>query len=139
MDSVTTGLSILGGRATRVVSTNGLVFLEDLSGSGPTGPPRPEGPPGTVDMSQFYTKTQTNGLLAYKQKLLASTSGSGTVLFNNGLLRRLVAGTIAALSNNSSDDVSTDNAGSSGGIPSTIAEVTSTTIIQKCPRPAISG
>ena len=87
MDSVTTGLSILDGRTTRVVTTssglvflqdlsgrrgtgasgrttrvvttnNGLVLLEDLSGSGPQGPPGPEGPPGTVDTSQLDTMTQ---------------------------------------------------------------------------------
>ena len=69
MDSVTTGLSILDGRTTRVVTTSGLVFLEDLSGSGPqgpAGPAGPEGPAGTVDTTQFYTKSQADILLAFK-------------------------------------------------------------------------
>ena len=70
MDSVTTGLSILDGRTTRVVTTSsGLVFLEDLSSNGPQGPPGPtgpEGPAGSVDTSQIYTKSQTDILLAFK-------------------------------------------------------------------------
>ena len=78
MDSVTTGLSILDGRTTRVVTSNsGNVFLEDLSGSGPqgpTGPSGPAGPAGTVDTSQIYTKTQMDIMralrtISYRQRV----------------------------------------------------------------------
>ena len=92
---MTTGLAILDGRTTRVLtSTDGLVLLENLSGSGPVGPVGPPGPPGDpVDTTQFYNKTATNIMLGLKEDNIVTTLGTGTVLFNNGLLRRLIAGT----------------------------------------------
>ena len=136
MDSVTTGLAILGGRTTRVVTTNsGLVFLEDLSGSGPTGPPGPEGPAGTVDTSQFYTKAQADVLLAFKQHLVVSTAGSGTEVWDSigQMVRRLVAGSGITLSLDANGNIVVNATGSSSGIPSTIAEFSSSAILLKTP------
>ena len=112
--------------------------LDELPGSGPqgpAGPAGPEGPPGSdADTSQFYSKTQTNTLLTAKQNNIVSTPGSGTVLFNNGLMRRFVSGSNVTLSIDSNDNlVVAATGGGSGSIPSTIAEFLNSQIIHKAP------
>ena len=131
MDAVTTGLAILDGRTTRVLtSTDGLVLLENLSGSGPAGPAGPAGPPGDpVDTTQFYTKTNTTAILTLKQDNLIHTPGSGTVLFNNGLLRRLISGTGLTFTLDNNDNIILTATGSgAGGIDPTIATFTASQI-----------
>ena len=83
-DQVAAGLFVLDGSA-RIRTDNGLVRLDQLSGSGPQGPPGPEGPTGpdgvdgTVDTSQFYNKSEVFNKsevefkLLFKQSLLSMT------------------------------------------------------------------
>ena len=108
MEVPTLGIAILDG-ATRVSTPGGLLRLDELSGSGPQGPARPAGPAGPpgedADTSQFYSKTQTNTLLSFKQNNIASTAGTGTELFNNGMMRRLVSGTNVTLTIDGNDNI----------------------------------
>ena len=70
MDSITTGLRILDGEATLVQQSDGtLVELEDLGGGG-----------GGVDLTNYYTKGETDIRLAFKQHLLDNTAGTGATL-----------------------------------------------------------
>ena len=74
------GFETLPGN-TRVRTQNGLVRLDELSGSGPqglAGPAGPEGPPGSdADTSQFYSNTQTNTWLALTEIILYQPQGLG--------------------------------------------------------------
>ena len=102
-DQVAAGLFILDGSA-RVRTDNGLVRLDQLSGSGPQGPPGPEGPTGpagvdgTVDTSQFYNKsevfnkTEVDFKLLLKQSLLTTHPGNGSRVWDNtnGMVRNLI-------------------------------------------------
>ena len=131
-DQVAAGLLIIDG-STRVRRRNppSLVKLEDLSGSGPAGPPGPPGDP--VDTTQFYNKTAMNIMLGLKEDNIVSTLGTGTVLFNDGQLRRLIAGTGLSITIDGNDNIILTTTGSSSGIPSTVAEFLSTGITLKLP------
>ena len=125
-------------RGTRLRTQNGLVRLDQLSGSGPQGPAGPSGPAGpagTVYTSQFYTKAQADVLLASKNHLISSTAGSGTEVWDsaNNMIRRLVAGTGTTLTLDANGNIVVTATGGSGGIPSTIATFTSSSIIHKEP------
>ena len=75
--TVTTGIAVLSGTATKVRKSDGaLVRLEDLSGGG-------------GDLSNYYTRSETDIRLAFKQHLLDNTAGSGSTLLTNNLPRRL--------------------------------------------------
>ena len=75
MDSITTGLRILDGETTLVQKSDGtLVELEDLGGGGG----------GNVDLTNYYTKGETDIRLAFKQHLLDNTAVSGS---NEGIIR----------------------------------------------------
>ena len=76
----TVGYNTLPG-TTRVRTPNGLVKLQELSGSGPQGPAGPAGPQGpvvTVDYSNLYTKAEVDGALAFKQNLLQISPSTGS-------------------------------------------------------------
>ena len=96
-DQVAAGLFILDGSA-RVRTDNGLVRLDQLSGSGPQGPPGPEGPTGpdgvdgTVDTSQFYNKSEVDFKLLLKQSLLSTHPGNGARVWDgtHGMVRNLI-------------------------------------------------
>ena len=132
-DQMAAGLLIIDGN-TRVRHSNppSLVKLEDLSGSGPAGPAGPagpEGPAGTVDESQYYNKTTTNLMLGLKEDNIVTTPGTGTVLFNNGMLRRLISGTGLTLTLDNNDNIIiTATGGGAGGIGPTIATFTASQI-----------
>ena len=85
-----------------------LVKLEDLSGSGPAGPPGvagPAGDDGTVDYSNIYTKQEVDTRLLFKQQLVSSTSGTGTEVWDSGMVRRLVAGSGVTLSLDANENI----------------------------------
>ena len=86
-----------------------------------------------INLNSYYTKTETDLRLMFKQDNIVTTSGTGTVLFNNGMLRRLIPGSGTTLTLDSNDNVVIGSTGSSSGIPSTIAEFTSTQITHKVP------
>ena len=110
---------VVSDNAGKISSAN--VSIDDIiSGSG-------------INLNNYYNKSETDLRLNVKQDNIVTTSGAGTVLFNNGMLRRLIAGTGTSLSLDSNDNVVIGSTGSSSGIPSTIAEFTSTSIIHKVP------
>ena len=92
-DQVAAGLFVLDGSA-RVRTDNGLVRLDQLSGSGPQGPPGPEGPTGPdgvdADTSQFYNKSEIDFKLLLKQSLLSTHPGNGSRVWNDasGMVRK---------------------------------------------------
>ena len=94
-DQVAAGLFVLDGSA-RVRTDNGLVRLDQLSGSGPQGPPGPDGPAGSdgadADTSQFYNKSEIDFKLLLKQSLLSTHPGTGARVWDgtNGLVRNLI-------------------------------------------------
>ena len=110
---------VVSDNAGKISSAN--VSIDDIiSGSG-------------INLNNYYNKSETDLRLLFKQDNIVTTSGAGTVLFNNGMLRRLISGTGTTLSLDSNDNVVIDATGSSSGIPSTIAEFTSTSITHKVP------
>ena len=86
-----------------------------------------------INLNSYYTKTETDLRLTFKQDNIVTTSGTGTVLFNNGMLHRLIAGSGTTLTLDSNDNVVIANTGSASGIPSTVATFDANSIIQKCP------
>ena len=125
MDSVTTGLSILDGRTTRVVTSSGLVFLEDIGGD--------------TDLSGYYTKQEINQRrasidtqLLFKQHVISSTPstpGSAIEVWDSAasMVRRLVAGTNISLTLDAHGNIIVGSTGSSGS-PSTVATFDATGI-----------
>ena len=68
---------------------------------------------------------KTSAILTCKQDNLISTPGYGTVLFNNGMLRRLISGTWLTFTFDAEDNIiSTTTGGGAGGIDPTIATFT---------------
>ena len=121
MDSVTTGLSILDGRTTRVVTSSGLVFLEDIGGD--------------TDLSGYYTKQEVDQRrasidtqLLFKQHVISSTPGTAMEVWDstNNLVRRLVAGTNISFTLDANGNIVVNSTGS--GIPSTVATFDATGI-----------
>ena len=130
------GFSVIPGNTRVMTHNSGLVRLDQLSGSGPQGPAGEtgaQGPPGTVDTSQYYNKATMNIMLGFKEDNIVTTPGVGTGLVSNGMLRKLVGGTGVTLSLNGEDNLVVDSTGSSSGIPSTIATFLSSDITLKCP------
>ena len=83
------GFHTLAGN-TKVRTANGLVRLDQLSGSGETGPVGPtgttgaQGPAGAdADTSQFYNKSEVDFKLLLKQSLLTTHSGNGSRVWDN--------------------------------------------------------
>ena len=108
MDSVTTGFRVLNGKSTLVRKSDGtLVELEDLSTDN--------------DLSNYYTKGETDIRLAFKQHLLDNTAGSGTTLLASNLIRRLVAGNNVTITQDADGNLIIASTGGSSGIPATIA------------------
>ena len=108
MDSVTTGFRVLNGKSTLVRKSDGtLVELEDLSADN--------------DLSNYYTKGETDIRLAFKQHLLDNTAGSGTTLLASNLIRRLVAGNNVTITQDADGNLIIASTGGSSGIPATIA------------------
>ena len=96
----------------------GLAPVGPKGDQGERGEQGPPGQDGTVDTSQFYTKKQTYAMSAFKQDNLVNTPGSGTVLFNSGMLRRLVASSGVTITLDSDDNlVIGSTGGCSGGTP----------------------
>ena len=75
-------MRILDGETTLVQKSDGtLVELEDSGGGG-----------GGVDLTNYYTKGETDIRLAFKQHLLDNTPGAGNTILASNLIRRLRAG-----------------------------------------------
>ena len=125
------GFSVIPGNTRVRTQSAGLVRLDQLSGSGPAGPAGPPGP--AVDTSQYYNKGEVDIRLSLKEDNIVSTPGTGTGLFSNGMLRKLVAGNSTSISINGEDNLVVDATGSSSGIPSTIATFESTGITHVVP------
>ena len=114
MDSILTGLRILDGETTLVQKSDGtLLELEDLGGGGG----------GNVDLTNYYTKGETDIRLAFKQHLLDNTAGSGTTLLASNLVRRLRAGSNVTITQDADGNLilASTASGSSFSIPATIA------------------
>ena len=108
MDSITTGFRVLNGKSTLVRKSDGtLVELEDLSTDN--------------DLSNYYTKGETDIRLAFKQHLLDNTAGSGTTLLASNLIRRLRAGDNVTITQDADGNLIIASTGSSSGIPASIA------------------
>ena len=87
--------NVLSGN-TRVRTPNGLVRLDELSGSGPQGPPGEQGPqgpqgePGTVDSSLYYTKGQVDFALAANRPSSGLSDGAHTYDSNMNVIRNIL-------------------------------------------------
>ena len=119
MNSITTGLRVLDGEATLARKSDGtLVQLEDLSTDN--------------DLSNYYTKGETDIRLAFKQHLLDNTVGSGATLLASNLIRRLVAGNNVTISQDADGNlIIASTGGSSSGIPASNATFETALITNK--------
>ena len=121
--TVTTGIAVLSGTATKVRKSDGtLVRLEDLSGDG-----------GGSDLSNYYTKGETDIRLAFKQHLLDNTAGSGSTLLTNNLLRRLQAGNNVTIVEDADGNLVIASTNAGGSIPASIATFDASLITLKVP------
>ena len=83
--------NVLSGN-TRVRTPNGLVRLDELSGSGPQGPEGPQGPqgePGVVDTTNFYNKGTVDFLLAANRPSNGLSDGAQTYDSNMNIIRNI--------------------------------------------------
>ena len=121
MDSMTTGLRILDGKATLVQKSDGtLVELEDLGGGGGGG----------ADLTNYYTKGETDIRLAFKPHLLDNTPGAGNTILASNLIRRLRAGDNVTITQDADGNLLLAATGGSG-IPASIATFQSSGIEHK--------
>ena len=84
--------NVLSGN-TRVRTPNGLVRLDELSGSGPAGPAGPAGPQGetgTVDTSLYYNKLQVDFALAANRPTEGLSDGASTYDSTNNVIRNML-------------------------------------------------
>ena len=88
-----------------------------------------------INLNNYYTKSETDIRLAFKQHLLDNTSGSGSTILNSNLIKRLVAGSNVSITESAAGRLVFASTGGSGGgnIPSTIADFLSTGITRKVP------
>ena len=120
MDSITTGLRILDGETTLVQQSDGtLVELEDLGGGG-----------GGVELTNYYTKGETDIRLAFKQHLLDNTPGASNTILASNLIRRLRAGDNVTITQDADGNLLLAATGGSG-IPASIATFQSSGIEHK--------
>ena len=119
--TVTTGIAVLSGTATKVRKSDGtLVRLEDLSSGG--------GTPGDV-----YTKSEVDIRLTFKHHLLDNSAGSGSTLLANNLLRRLQPGGNVTIVEDANGNLVIASAGSGGTIPASVATFDASLIALKVP------
>ena len=118
MDSVTTSFRVLGGEATLVRKSDGtLVELEDLSTDN--------------DLSNYYTKSDVDIRLAFKQLLLDHRYGNGSTLLASNLIRRLVAGDNVTITQDADGNMIIASTGGGSGIPASIATFESDLVTNK--------
>ena len=81
--------NVLSGN-TRVRTPNGLVRLDELSGSGPAGPPGEQGPPGIIDVTNYYNKPQVDFKTATNKVSSAFTDGVEVYNASDNTIRRIL-------------------------------------------------
>ena len=84
--------NVLSGN-TRVRTPDGLVRLDELSGSGPAGPPGEQGPPGetgTVDTSLYYNKLQVDFAIISSKPSASLSDGAQTFDSSSNIIRNIL-------------------------------------------------